>query len=485
MRHARENAFAADASHRPGAGLRSWFLAAGRRARIVGFLTWAVACVAGGATLDPLLQPEGGVARSASGQFIAYGAPGAASALARALASDENLLSLKPALVVVACERIKDALAAVLNDRAPWQGKIFLVAHWARAADEPVTLVAERVRGGWQYRLELPDPVERTRLARALVHALLRERAGRHAREHAPDLPAWLAEGLAEHLLQTRGAELVPPAPKWDVGGMTLTPLNVSGRWRDPLENARRVLREQPPLSFDELSWPAPEQLDGPSAAPFRANAQVFVTELLRLPDGAARLNAMLEQLGACYNWQTAFFRAFEPFFQRPVDVEKWWALQIAHYTGRDLGRTWSWPVSWAKLDEALRVPVEIRRRRDELPAAATVPLATVIRDWEFARQERALRERQRALELLRLRVARELVGLTDGYRRLLEVYLERRARLGMDAPGVSRPALDVRLLVRDTLQQLAELEALREQLRPPAEAPSSTNAPPAESATP
>lgn len=437
------------------------------------------------ATLDPLLQPEGGVARSASGQFIAYGVANRDSPIARQLADDENFLPLEPAVVVVACERIKQALAATLNDRAPWQGKIFLVAHPARAAEEPVTLIAERIRGGWQYWLQLPDPIERTRLARALVHALLRERAGRRAREHAPDVPAWLAEGLAEQLLQARGPELLPPAPRWRVGVLTLTPLNVTTRWRDPLENARRVLREQPPLTLDQLSWPAPEQLDGPAAGPFRANAQVFVTELLRLPDGPARLKAMLDQLAVCYNWQTAFFRAFDPLFQRPIDLEKWWALQVTHYTGRELARTWSLPVSWLKLDEALQVPVEVRRRRDELPVAATVPLATVLREWGFSRQDLALRERLRALELLRLRVAQELVGLVDAYRHLLEVYLERRARLGMDAPGVTRPSLDVRLLVRETLERLGELEALRTQARPQPEAPTATNAPAAEAVAP
>lgn len=436
---------------------------------------------------DPLLQPQGGVARSASGQFIAYGAPDRNSPLAGSLAADENFLPLQPALLVVACERIKRELAALLNDRTAWQGKIFLVAHPARAVDEPLTLASERVAGGWQYRLALPDPIERTRLLRALVQVLLRERAGRAARDHAPDVPAWLAEGLAEHLLQTRGAELLPPAPRWQVGALTLTPLNVTRRWRDPLENARRVLHEQPPLTLEELSWPAPEQLEGPDAARFRANAQVFVAELLRLPEGGARLNAMLDHLAACYNWQTAFFRAFGPWFERPIDVEKWWALQVTHYTGRDLSRAWSLPVSWARLDEALQVPAQIRRRRDELPETTTVPLAAVIRDWDYARQEPALRERQRALELLRLRVAQELVGLVDEYRRLLALYLERRARLGMDAPGLTRPSLDVRLLIRDTLQRLGELESKRARLRPKpeSETAASTNAPVAEAPAP
>ncbi len=438
-----------------------------------------LACASGPAATDPLLQASERVARSASGQFVVYGNPEPAGSGAPVSELGETHLPLSPPLVVVACERIKQALANTLRDRTPWKDKILVVAHPARSADEPVTLIAERFRGGWQYRLEMPDPVERTRFARALVHALLRERAGRRAREHPPDVPAWLAEGLSEHLLQSRGLELLPPAPRWRVGTLTLTPVLRDERWRDPLEAASRRLQEQPPLSLEALSWPDPGALDGPEAAVYRANAQVFVTELLRLPEGTAALNAMLDQLAGCYNWQTAFFSAFAPRFRRPLDLEKWWALQLAHYTGRDPARVWTLPVSWLKLEEALQVPVEIRRRHDELPAVANVSLSSVIRDWDYFRQELALRERLRALELLRLRLAPELVGLLDAYRHTLTLYLERRARLGRDAPGVNRSSLDIRLLVRDTLRQLDELEARRAALRASAVTATATNSPP------
>jgi len=35
------------------------------------------------------------------------------------------------------------------------------------------------------------------------------------------------------------------------------------------------------------------------------------------------------------YNWQFAFLQAFSATFQQPLDVEKWWSLQLLHFTGR------------------------------------------------------------------------------------------------------------------------------------------------------
>ena len=52
--------------------------------------------------------------------------------------------------------------------------------------------------------------------------------------------------------------------------------------------------------------------------------------ELLRLPDGRACLQRMLAQLPQHYNWQFAFLEAFHARFERPLDVEKWWALSLA-----------------------------------------------------------------------------------------------------------------------------------------------------------
>jgi hypothetical protein len=77
------------------------------------------------------------------------------------------------------------------------------------------------------------------------------------------------------------------------------------------------------------LSWPAAEQLVGERGELYRSSAQLFVHQLLNLPEGAACMRTMLEQLPLYYNWQFAFLHAFHELFPQPVDVEKWWSLQL------------------------------------------------------------------------------------------------------------------------------------------------------------
>jgi hypothetical protein len=427
-----------------------------------------------------LVLPGTNSARSVSGQFIVHGAsPSRHSRVASDLLKNENYLELKPAFTAVSCERIKRAVADALGANSQWRAKIHLVLYTAQSANDSGTMVAEEFKDGWSYRLELPDPMERRRFVRAVVQALLVERAGRNAREHAPEIPAWLIEGLTQQLLMSNASEqLLPPPPRWAVNNLTIDPVLIgAGRHgaprRDPLDAARRTLRERPPLTLEELSWPTGEQLDGPGGEAYRSSAQLFVVELLRLEGGRTCLISMLDELAACYNWQTAFLRAFHTHFERQIDLEKWWALQLVHFTGRNPAHTWSSGQSWLKLDEILRAPVEVRHARNELPDHAEVSLATVIRDWDFVRQTQMLRAKLQSLQLVRLRVSQDLVALVDDYRQWLLTYLERRDQAGMTLPGSKVASPGAKLVVRDALKQFSELERRRASLRPKPEAAS------------
>ena len=426
---------------------------------------------------DFITNPTTNVARSVSGQFIVHGDPSRRARVSD-LADNPDYLKLEPALAAVSCERLKLALADTLGDRSPWRGKIHLTQYPARSADDVATIVAEKYRNGWAYWLEMPNPIERTRFARAVIHALLAERAGRNAKAHAPDVPAWLADGLSQQVVGSRGLEFILAPPPTVSSGLRVGRMSVdltdsptargpNTRTLNPLLKAQKILRTHPPLTLEELSWPTEQQLSGDDGGAFRSSAQLFVAELLRLEDGRACLRAMLDELGDCYNWQTAFFRAFRPHFERQVDLEKWWALQVVHFTGRDPAQTWSREESWNKLDELLRTPVDVRHAAEELPGRAEISLATVIREWQFIRQSQTLRAKLRELDLLRLRVAQDAVGLVDDYRRLLSFYLDRRDRAGLVQSGSKMPAAGANSVVRETLRELAELEARREELRP------------------
>src|ERR1019366_6369661 len=178
---------------------------------------------------------------------------------------------------------------------------------------------------------------------------------------------------------------------------------------------------------FEHLSWPTEDELSGDMGDLYSGSAQLFVSELLRLPEGPACLRAMLAQLPQNYNWQFAFLRAFHASFERPLDVEKWWALSLAQATGRDLAQRLSAEESWQGLDQAVQAAVQVRTGANELPLQAELKLQTVIRDWDFVRQTQAIQTTLRQLGLLCLRIPQEFVGLAQDYSQVLETYLQQR----------------------------------------------------------
>ena len=368
--------------------------------------------------------------QSHSGQFVValprFSAP--PSRLSN-LATNKALLRLEPTLLTVSCERIKQLLWREIGATTPWQGKIFVVLFPAVTDNDPMTITCEHSPDGWRYRLELPDTIARPRFVRALVQILLLEIANRNANGRVAEIPGWLAEGLTQQLRASSEMEIILPPPSPAAGGIAIATSEINAQKGHPLERAHRELCAHPALSFEQLSWATPDQFAGPNGDLYTASAQLFVEELLQLNDGPACLRAMLAELPRFYNWQLAFLRAFRTHFQRPLDTEKWWALRVVHFTGRELAQTWPQAESWQKLNQAVQAPVQLRTAANDLPLRADVPLQTVVREWDRARQTEVLQDRIRELSLLRQRVAPEVVALADSYRLVLETFLQSRDR--------------------------------------------------------
>ena len=407
---------------------------------------------------------------SMSGQFLVRGLPpGSRSFAPPGLGTNQSFVELTPTLLTISSERIKQALARELGGDSSWRGRIHLALKPAQSGDDPVTIVSERFSSGWAYRIELPQFVERQRFVRAFVQVLLAESANRQAGERPAEVPAWLTEGLTQHLLSSSEIQIILPPPRLNVRGVEINPTMIEPRRYDPLQAARLSLREHPPLTLEELSWPAEEKLTGDAGEAYRRSAQLFVTELLRLKNGRECMRAMLGELAGCFNWQTAFFRAFRAHFASQLELEKWWSLQLVHFTGRDLYQLWTVAESARKLDQIVRTTVEVRRAANELPASADVTLQAIIREWDTLRQTPVLQSKVRDLELARLRIAPEFGELVEEYRRVLAGYLQRREKEILVLP-VSKPfQRTLKPLVRETIRQLDLLDARRESLRPEA----------------
>jgi len=394
---------------------------------------------------------------SQSGQFIVRGFPVGAPLSSGVSTAAVTYARLDPALLAVSCERIKQALLGTLGMVDGWRGTISILSHPVREDNELIVVRAVRYADGWTYHLVIPEQVDKGRLIEALTQVLLQEIANRRAGSQAAELPPWLAVGLAAHL-QALGNLTLEPA----------TRIARRERHMDPLGAVRELLRAHPALSFDELSFSTPAQLSDPNAGVYEGSAQLFVHELLRLKDGRGCMREMLARLPENLNWQTAFLDAFNAHFQRLIDVDKWWALNVVHFTGLEWMTGWPPQELLRQLDVSLASPVQVRRSPDQLPAPSELKLQQVVAEWELAAQTPLLLEKINHLQALRLRAeaAPELAALVDDYRLALETYLQERRKIGTgSARHLERPSL--RLIVNETLHRLDELDARRESLRP------------------
>jgi hypothetical protein len=404
--------------------------------------------------------------RSRTGQFLAMAAPPDAAAPPKFLVTGKKMLSLEPALLVVSCERIKQVLWRDLDATAPWEGKVFLSLHHARSGDDPVTIVAEKGRNAWSYRVDLPDTLEQTRFLRAIVNVLLLEMANRNSASRSAEIPLWLAEGLAQEMMMSEGIEFILPPPNNTENGLNVTYMMASSVRSNSysLAQAQQVLRSHPPLTFDQLSWPENDRAWGEPSDTFGSSAQLFVNQLLHLKEGPACMRAMLEDLPQRYNWQFAFLTGFRPHFTSLLEVEKWWALQLVQFSGRDLRDTWTHEESWKKLDEIIRSQVEVRSSQADMPLRAQVSLQTIIQQWDTLQQTPVLQRKVQELGMLRVHVAQDYVGLVDDYRQVLGIYLQKRNANGAILPFVKHTPSKI---AEETAHQLDVLDAQREALRP------------------
>ncbi len=420
----------------------------------------ALTVMGASAQLRPVAQPV----RSVSGLFIAY--PTASGFTSRFYRGDQNSIPTDPAVLAISAERIKNTLWRQLEIEGDPVGRIHLRVRPARVPSEQPTINVTRALTGWAYRVDIPDSISTAGFANTVIHACLLEFANRQATGRTAELPLWLAEGITQDLLATENlAKLIPP-PTAKAEGMLLSRVISDQRRQNPLAHAHRVLQSRAPLTFEELSWPAADQLADGQIDAFRSSAQLLVHRLLELNQGKTCLRGTLENLPHHMNWQFAFLAGFAPHFKTQLDIEKWWALQLVQFTGRDLTQALPLEASWDRLNEIIQAPVEVRSNPRELPRRSEVSLQTIIRDWDGLSQRSALQRKLRELELLRLQVAPELVGIVDEYRSSLNDYLNDQ-NFSRRWFGLRKQAGPIRNRTADNaIRQLNSLDARRMALK-------------------
>ncbi len=172
----------------------------------------------------------------------------------------ETNLDLEPSLLVVTCERLKSHFHQELGLDDEWKGKVSLLINPALAEGTRPQLTAEYHPDGWRYNIALPKTITKRLLVRVIVDTLFLEIANRNAGSHGAQIPFWLYEGMGAHLQSfTLPTDLLQPSEQ-----MAGANFRLKG-----LETVRQELRENPPLSFQQLSWPTEADADGPDAELF------------------------------------------------------------------------------------------------------------------------------------------------------------------------------------------------------------------------
>jgi hypothetical protein len=398
-----------------------------------------------------------------NGQFIAYGVPRPSSLQFSAPQEGRVLLRLDPMLLVVICDRVKQALLQELQCPDQWRGQILINIRFTASTNQPVLIDARTFTDGWQARMQVPDEIESSKLVRVLVQTLLLEMANRQSQSSLTEVPLWMVEGLTRLILLTEGNSFLPQPQTRQVQVQIKT---------DPLKAIRAGLRDRLPIAFNELCFPAPDQLVGEPWQGYQTSAALFMYELMRLPKGGLCLLNMLARLPQHLNWQTAFFENFGEYFQRPLDVEKWWAIAVQNALGREQWQGWSMATSYDKLDEILHVPVQIRTSPQSLPNATQVSLQTFLQQWDYPVQHELLQRKISQLKAAQINMAQPLANLTEHYRLALETYLQNRDQNAAGGPP-RKGQVPVRpqSLVNAAVKQLILLDKQRILFKPkPAE---------------
>ena len=383
----------------------------------------------------PTALPGEQTLRSRSGQFIVSGLPFTPRFVHQTTTNQVDYVRLDPAVLAVSCERIKERLLTELGLSDNWRGTVKLRIFTVRHDSEPVQFTSVRYGDGWGYVLDVPEWITRSRLVIAVSQAVVTELANRKAADRAAELPAWLLEGLAAYLMANNPDLILEPATR------TIRRRGIE----ESIAPIRSALRARSALTLDQLSWP--KQDTDPL---YTHCAHLFVHELLHLRGGRGCMTDLIANLGDHYNWQTTFLAAFRAHFRRLVDVDKWWALTVAHVTGRDPMSLWPLAESLAQLDQIVVTPLQVRAENSALPGTTPVKLQAIIGEWDSRRLEPWLNQKISQLQALRLRSPPEALDLIDGYMLTLQNLLRKR------------------LNKSDAIRRLAQWDEQRQKLSPP-----------------
>lgn len=456
-------------------------------------LSMLASAVAGQSFADPNLSPGGVVQRggaiipagteqvrmeSRSGQFSIFGPRDNNDPEEPA---DSEFINLTPASLALSCSRIRNVFNEELNAGDRWSDKIHIVINPRLARDTDIVVAVNRFRDGWSYRLHVPPIIAKEKLTRCVVRVLLQELGNRSSRGQSAALPLWLSEGMARHIQASTTLPLYPAVKEHSAvrfvssGDSSRVSLHLvenpnapaflfdSARLQDPLAQVKRQLAQFEPLTFLQMDQAADAQLSVEEWALFRDCAHLAVARLLTLPDGRACLRKMLQLSPTYLNWQFSFLEGFKRHFKSPLDIEKWWSLQIVSLAQPDLERRLSNLDGLDRLDAILDSPVRFLTGETAEERPEEYPLQVMIDLVDYPEQRLAMLEIILRLRRLHWQVSPDLIKLVDDYMLELDHYILLRDKTrSTSSQGRGRSNGNAAAIVRQTLDRLKFLDVIR-----------------------
>ena len=393
---------------------------------------------------------------SSTGQFVIYGVPLQKQNQPSSILTPSPFIKVDPSLLAVSCERTKQQLIGLLGCDDQWRGRIHILVQFTVATNRPVSIESSLFAGRWRYRMLLPDEIEKTKLVRAIVNVILLEMVNRQSGTKMAEVPLWLMEGFTRLVLTSSSDKIL------------LEPHSLISKqvWKqDPMQIAQNEMKILNPLTLEQLSFPEPETFYKNRWIDFQATSHLFVLQLLRLPKGQQAMQEMLSLFPAYENWQLAFLQAYRNHFRSILEAEKWWSLVIANLHGFDRLHGWDDTYSWNKLDEVLRLPIWVQITINDIPHLTFVPIQQLVQQWEESVYRPILWAKRNQIKALRMHASPKFAPLLEAYIQILTDYFDtdqKPSKAPKEIPGSSS-----RLIRKELLRKLIEIETQRQSLRP------------------
>ena len=378
----------------------------------------------------------------------------------------KDVVQLTPEVLVTSCEQIKQSFLNQLDttDRPGNRIRINIKPWLPPQAN--VFISATRFNDGWRYDVDVPEFVERRKLVRGLIQVLLQEMGNRINDGDSIAVPMWLREGLTEIILERDGNSFVFEAsPVKNNLGNNFFAVDAPTKekvWKDPLSKVREKLKATPALSFSDLSVPVDDQIANVGFDHFQASSQLFVSELLQLPDGPRKLRTYIQDMFRFSHPQFALFDAYRNHFNSALEVEKWWSVAQVNFLSREDRSRWPEKNALSKLNEILQPQVRIRLDTNSVPISESMTLKQLISEVDYEQQRPVLNQMLIQLQRLEWNLPPDLLKLVFDYHVLILNYTNKRDQLSNGKNSARTASSTAKPVVKEALKQLEYLEVLR-----------------------